>query len=92
MHDTIINGTYDKIAKILKNDQQYPFTVIGKRIISCAAALSDIEQYYEKYPPLLDVIELGASLEYEGSTHQSEIMKQIQYKMAELRTLLPDIR
>lgn len=92
MNDIFINDTYDRIAKILKNDQQYSYKVVSEKIVSSVSKLNNIDRYYEKYPPLLDVIELGASLGYEGSGYQAEIIKQIQYKMSELRMLLPDIR
>lgn len=65
---------------------------MGEFIIACTSAINNAEMYYVKYPPLLDVAELGAALEYEGTVYQGEIIKQIRYKMSELRKLLPDIR
>lgn len=89
-HDDI-NAIYDQISKILKNDQKHPFKKMGSLIVGCTIVRNDIEWYYEKYPPLLDVAELGASLEHEGGEYQKEIIEQIRYKMQQLRTLLPDI-
>lgn len=91
MKDTIINDIYDHISTILKNDQQYSYGILGGLIVEYTIGLDEINQYYDKYPPLLDVAELGAALEYEGSGYHEEIMKQIKYKMRELKTLLPDV-
>lgn len=91
MKNIIINNAYDRISKILKNDQHYPYSVLGKLMIECMVAIDKIDQYYEKYPPLVDIAELGAALEYENSKYQDEIIKQIRYKMQELKVLLPDI-
>lgn len=91
MKNTAINDIYDRISKVLKNDQKYSYTKMGDLIIKYANGMDSINQYYEKYPPLLDIIELGAALEYEGSEHPDEIVRQIRYKMSELRNILPDI-
>lgn len=92
IENIIINDTYDRISKILKNDQHYTYKQMGEFIIACTSAIDNAEMYYTKYPPLLDVAELGASLEYEGTAYQDEIIKQMRFKMSELRKLLPDIR
>jgi hypothetical protein len=86
-----INDIYDRISKILKNDQKHSYNVLGGLIVECTIVLDEIDQYYTKYPPLLDVAELGAALEYEGSEYHDEIIKQINYKMRELKGLLPDV-
>lgn len=89
-HDEI-NDIYDRISKILKNDQKYSYKTMGDHIVKCTSVHSNIEEYYDKYPPLLDVAELGASLEYEGGGYQKEIIDQIHYKMKQLHKLLPDL-
>lgn len=89
-HDNI-NDIYDRIAKILKNDQKYPYETMGSHIVGCTIVRDDIDMYYDRYPPLLDVAELGASLEHEGTDYQKEIIEQIRYKMQQLRKLLPDV-
>ncbi|MDB5187179.1 MAG: hypothetical protein JWM07_651 [Candidatus Saccharibacteria bacterium] len=92
MQDVIINDTYDRISKILKNDQKYPYKKMGDLIATYVHALDNVESLYSRYPPLLDVVELGAALGYEGSAYQEEIIKQVKYKLSELRRLLPDIK
>lgn len=92
VENIIINDTYDRISKILKNDQKYTYLEMGEFIIAHTSTIENIESYYAKYPPLLDVAELGAALGYEGTDYQEEIIKQMKYKMSELRRLLPDIR
>lgn len=91
MKKIIINDTYDRITKILKNDQRYSYAKISALILQCVESIHDINHYYEQYPPLLDVIELSASIGYPGSGHQAELMQQIRYKMQELRHILPDL-
>ena len=91
MKTHIINEIYDRISKILKNDQKYPYVTIGSLIVSSTTARRDINYYFDAYPPLLDIAELGASLEHEGSDYQAEIIEQIKYKMQQLRKMLPDI-
>jgi hypothetical protein len=91
MNNTIINDIYDRLSKILKNDQKYPNNVIAELIVTCLTAQQDIDQYYMQYPPLVDVAELGAALEYASAAYQNDTLQQIKYKMAELRTQLPDI-
>lgn len=87
----MINTMYDRIVKILKNDQKYPSTKVGALIGGVAADAPNIETFFAEYPPLLDIIELGAALEYEGSGHINQIIEQIRYKLSELRKILPDI-
>lgn len=91
MEYSSINDIYDKISKILKNDQKYDYAAMGSRIVGCTIVLDDINFYYAKYPPLLDIAELGASLEHESHTYQVEMLAQIKYKMTELRKILPDV-
>lgn len=91
MKHAFINDIYDHISTILKNDQQYSYDILGGLIVEYTIGLAEINQHYDDYPPLLDVVELGAALEYEGSNNREEIMKQIKYKMRELKALLPDI-
>jgi hypothetical protein len=91
MKNTIINELFDQLSKILKNDQHYSTEKVGELMGACISRHRNIEQYYAEYPPLLDVAELGAALGYEGSGHRDEILKQIRYKMAQLKSLLPDI-
>lgn len=91
MNNAIINDLYDRLSKILKNDQKYSNKVIAGLIVTCLTAQRDIDQYYSHYPPLVDVAELGAALEYAGVEYQDSTLQQIKYKMAELRTLLPDV-
>jgi hypothetical protein len=91
IEDIQINDAYDRISKLLKNDQQYSYDILGGLIVEYMTSLSEINQYYEKYPPLLDVVELGAALAYEGTRYHEEIMKQIKYKMQELKALIPDV-
>jgi hypothetical protein len=91
MNNRVINDTYDRISKILKNDQKYPYNTVAGLIIKCAAGISRVDDYYAQYPPLLDIVELGAALEYEGSGHHDELIRQIHYKMRQLKALLPDI-
>ena len=90
MEHNDINTIYNQISHILKNDQKYSYAVIGSRIVGCTTVRSDIEQYFNRYPPLLDIAELGASLEHEGSAFERELMEQIQYKMQQLRAELPE--
>lgn len=92
IENIVINDTYDRISKLLKNDQHYTYKQMGEFIIACTSSIDNAEMYYAKYPPLLDVAELGASLEYEGTAYQDEIIQQMRFKMSELRPLLPDIR
>jgi hypothetical protein len=91
MKNTVINDIYDRISKILKNDQKYTYSKMGALIITYITSINSIDGYYQNYPPLLDVVELGAALEYEGSEYPDEIVRQIRYKMSELKHLLPDI-
>jgi hypothetical protein len=91
MHNTIINDIYDRISKILKNDQKYPYETMGGLITTCTSGVGDIESYYRTYPALVDIMELGGSLEHTDANHQIEIIRQIQYKMQQLRKALPDI-
>lgn len=91
MQNHIINDIYDRISKILKNDQQYPYRTMGRLIIDCIRDVQNIEYYYDTYPALVDVAELGASLEHEGSDYQKEIIAQIKYKLRQLHATLPDI-
>lgn len=91
MTDAVINDLYDRLSKILKNDQQYPHTKVGGLIVSATSMRRGIEAYFDAYPPLLDIAELGAALEYEGSSHHDELLTQISYKMSQLRMLLPDV-
>ncbi|MDB5167831.1 MAG: hypothetical protein JWO55_89 [Candidatus Saccharibacteria bacterium] len=90
MENRHINELYDQISKVIKNDQKYPYKKMGELIVASANRFKNIEYYYAKYPPLLDVVELSASLEYEGSAHHDEMVRQIKYKMNELMNLLPD--
>lgn len=92
MEDTLINDIYDRISKIIKNDQKYTHQKMGKLVIACLTSVAVAESLYANYPPLLDISELGAALEYEGSSHQESILQQMHYKMTELKALLPDIR
>lgn len=92
MQDVIINDTYDRISKILKNDQKYSYKKLADLIAMHVHALENLESLYSQYPPLLDVVELSAALGYEGSAYQDEIIKQVKYKLSELRQLLPDIK
>jgi hypothetical protein len=91
MKPTIINDLFDRISKVLKNDQQYPYQRVGKLIVDSTSRVRNIESYYSSYPPLIDIIELGAALEYEGSSYQDEIIRQIKYKLQELKAILPDV-
>lgn len=91
MNNIVINDIYDQLSKILKNDQKYSNSVIAGLIIRCIGSQSDIGLYYAAYPPLLDVAELGAALEYASPEYQAATIQQIRYKMSELRQLLPDI-
>lgn len=91
MKHTIINDLFDRISKVLRNDQKYSYERVGKLIVDSTHRIRDIEQYYTRYPPLVDIIELGAALEYEGSVYQDEIVRQIQYKLQELKVILPDV-
>lgn len=91
MKDTIINDLYDRLSKILKNDQKYTYEKIATLLSSCVADISHINSYYEYYPPLVDIMELGAALEYVSSEYKSATIQQIKYKMLELKRLLPDI-
>jgi hypothetical protein len=90
-HDDI-NAIYDQISKVLKNDQQYSYKKMGELIITCTSTRDNIEQYYDRYPPLLDIAELGASLEHTGTAYSREVIEQIRYKMQQLLSLLPDIK
>jgi hypothetical protein len=90
-HETI-NDIYIRIRRILKNDQHYPYTVVGQRIVGYLTTLREANRYYDSYPPLLDIAELGAALEYEGTVQPTAIIDQITYKLAELKKILPDIR
>jgi hypothetical protein len=90
-HDDI-NYIYDQISKILKNDQKYSYKIMGGHIVACTNARQDIGRYFAKYPPLLDVAELGASLEHEGSGYEKETIEQIRYKMQQLLSMLPEIK
>lgn len=90
--DTIINDIFDQLSKILKNDQKYSFEQMGGFITAYMSNVKNVESFYVKYPPLLDVAELSAALEYEGSGHKDAVVQQIRYKMSELKHLLPDIR
>lgn len=92
MENTTINNLYDRISKILKNDQKYTYTEMSARITASTSTLNDVESYYTTYPPLLDVIELGAALEYNGANYQEQMIEQMKYKMFELKKLLPDVR
>lgn len=92
MENIVINDTFDRISKILKNDQHYTYKQMGALIIAHIATIDNIDYYYQNYPPLLDVAELGAALEYEGTAYQDEIIKQMRFKLSELRKSLPDIR
>jgi hypothetical protein len=91
MENRHINELYDQLSKLLKNDQKYPHKKVGESIVLSASRIENIEYYYSTYPPLLDVIELSAALEYEGSIYSDEMLQQIKYKMTELKNLLPDI-
>jgi hypothetical protein len=91
MENRHINELYDQISKVLKNDQKYPYKKMGESIVASTNRINNIEYYYSAYPPLLDVIELSAALEYEGSAYHDEMIRQIKYKMSELKNLLPDI-
>jgi hypothetical protein len=91
MNNAVINDIYDQLSKILKNDQKYSNSVIARLLVKCIGAQSDINIYYAAYPPLLDVAELGAALEYASGEYQTDTIQQIRYKMSELKHLLPDI-
>lgn len=92
MQDEFINDLYNHLSVIVKNDRKYSYTEMGAMIIKKTHAARGIEYYFQNYPPLIDIAELGASLEYEGTTHHQDLIKQIKYKLQELKTLLPDIR
>lgn len=91
MKPNVINSLFDRLSKIIKNDQQYPLTRVGHLLVASTASIKDIEQYYEHYPPIIDIVELGAALEYEGSSHHAEVIAQIKYKLQQLSVMLPDI-
>lgn len=91
MNNIVINDIYDQLSKILKNDQKYSNNVIATLIVKSISTQPDINHYYATYPPLLDVAELGAALEYASLEYQADTLRQIRYKMSELRQLLPDI-
>jgi hypothetical protein len=92
MENVLINDLYDRLSKILKNDQKYSYKEMSEFIIACASEQPDIETIYAKYPALLDIIELGAALEHGAADYQEHIRKQAQYKLSELKSALPDIR
>ena len=91
MKDTIINDLYDRLSKILKNDQKYSYATIGELISGCIENVEHINSYYDQYPPLVDILELGAAIEYASIEYRQESLQQIRYKMLELKKLLPDI-
>lgn len=90
-HDDI-NTIYDRISKILKNDQKHSYKTMGQLIVNLFSGRADIERYYDLYPPLLDVAELGANLEHVEANHGREVIDQIKYKMQQLLVMLPDLK
>jgi hypothetical protein len=91
MKDIIINDLYDRLSKMLKNDQHYSYKVVAERIAACIADIQQPEMYYVSYPALLDIAELGASLEYAVPGYEDQIVQQIRYKLRELKSQLPDL-
>lgn len=91
MTDAAINDLYNQLKKTLKNDQKYPYSKMGALIVASTSSKRDIDAYFKAYPPLLDVAELGAALEYGGGKHTDELMTQINYKLRQLSELLPDV-
>jgi hypothetical protein len=91
MTNAAINDLYIRLSKTLKNDQKYPYSKIGALIVACTSGKRDINEYFEAYPPLVDVAELGAALEYDGTSQPEELLTQIHYKLRQLAELLPDV-
>lgn len=92
MNPIVINDAFVDLSKIIRNDYKFSNLEIGKRICAVVAKIKFIEKYFEAYPPLVDISELGAALAYEGSSHQNELLQQIKYKLSELKPLLPDYK
>lgn len=91
MTDAAINDLYSQIRKTMKNDQKYPYSKMGALIVASMSSKRNIDAYFEAYPPLVDVAELGAALEHGGGKHNEELIEQINYKLRQLAELLPDI-
>ena len=92
MQDEYVNDLYNRLSVIVKNDRKYSYSEMGEMIIKNTHAAPGIEYYFQTYPPLIDIAELGASIAYEGTRHHDDIVKQIKYKLQELKSSLPDIR
>lgn len=88
----LINDTYVDLKKIVRNDYKYTFLELGQRIVEKIGAIKDINIYYDAFPPLVDIGELGAALAYEGSSHHDELLRQINYKLSELKLILPEYK
>lgn len=67
-----------RLDEILRNDNSAPADQLGSYIVGATIARDDIEQYYQQYPLLEKIAELGADLETLGGTrHADEVLTEI---------------
>lgn len=67
-----------RLDEILRNDNNDSADQLGSYIVGATLVRDDIEQYYQQYPLLERIAELGADLETLGGTsHADEVLAEI---------------
>jgi hypothetical protein len=85
--DDDINKIIERIEEILLNPANEPIDMLGSYIVGATIVRDDIGRYYEKYPLLERVADLGADLEtLGGSKHADGVLREIKIKFEELKS------
>ncbi len=80
MHNEI-QAIISRIQEILLNRNKEPLDRLGSYIVGATIVRSDIDYYYDKYPLLEEVAELGADLEtLGGSEYATKVFAEIKEK------------
>ena len=81
-----ITSIIERIEDILDNSRNETADMLGSYIVGATFVRDDIEQYYEKYPLLEGIAELGAELEtLGGSEHAGIVLGEIHDKFRLLK-------
>lgn len=75
-----------RLESILQNSQNEPADMLGSYIVGATLVRDDIKQYFNEYPLLERVAELGADLEtLGGSPYADEVLAEIQQQFDALK-------
>ena len=86
MVNNAIVEVVNRIEDILKNPKDEPADTLGSYIVGATLVRDDIEQYFEKYPLLENIAELGADLETQaGTEYAKDILAEIENKFRVLK-------